>query len=95
MKERSELSMQLYHLMIEKGYPENLCDLITQNLNTDFTAARMIGYLSHYSYLPELEVVDEMLAILSDRDTIMRKKDAQRANEAINRIYNFGLDIEE
>lgn len=92
MKARSELSMQLYHMMVEKGYPENLCDLITKNLNTDFTAARMIGYLSHYSYLPELEVVDEMLAILSDRDALMRKKEAEKANEAITRLYNFGLD---
>lgn len=95
MKTRSELSMQLYHMMLEKGYPQNLCDLITQNLNTDFTAARMIGYLSHYSYLPELEVVDEMLAILSDRDALMRKKEAERANEAITHLYNFGLDSRE
>ncbi|MCD7833467.1 MAG: hypothetical protein LUH00_05715 [Lachnospiraceae bacterium] len=46
---------------------ERFCDLITQNLNTDFTAQRMIFYLSHYSELPEGEIVDEMLAILSDR----------------------------
>lgn len=49
MKKRSETSMQLYQMMVDRGYPENLCDLITKNLNTDYTAARMIGYLSHYS----------------------------------------------
>ena len=67
MKERTELSMQLYHMMVEKGYSEDLCNLVSRNLNTDFTAARMIGYLSHYTDLPDVEVVDEMLAILSDR----------------------------
>lgn len=67
MKEHTEISMQLYQMMVDRGYSENLCDLVTRNLNTDYTATRMIGYLSHYSYLPEVEVVDEMLAILSDR----------------------------
>ena len=74
MKPRTEISMQLYNLMMERGYPENLCDLVTRNLNTDYTATRMIGYLSHYSDLPDVEVVDEMLAILSDRNEIIKKK---------------------
>jgi len=94
MKPRSEISMQLYHMMIDGGYPENLCDLVTRNLNTDYTATRMIGYLSHYSYLPDVEVVDEMLAILSDRNAIMRKKETEQAQAKINELYRFGLDIE-
>lgn len=94
MKPRTEISMQLYNMMLERGYPENLCELVTRNLNTDYTATRMIGYLSHYSYLPEVEVVDEMLAILSDRNAIMRKKEAEQAQAKVNEIYRFGLDIE-
>ena len=94
MKPRTELSMQLYQMMLDRGYPENLCDLVTRNLNTDYTAMRMIGYLSHYSNLPDVEVVDEMLAILSDRNAIMRKKEAEKAQEKINELYQFGLDIE-
>lgn len=88
MKERTELSMQLYHLLLKRGYPEEFCDLITKNLNTDFTAKRMIGYLSHYSNLPEVEIVDEMLAILSDRNAIMRKKEMEHAQAKINELYN-------
>ena len=80
--------------MMDRGYPENLCDLVTKNLNTDFTASRMIGYLSHYSHLPDVEVVDEMLAILSDRNAIMKKKESEKAQAAVNEIYQFGLDIE-
>lgn len=94
LKPRTELSMQLYYMMLDRGYPENLCDLVTRNLNTDYTASRMIGYLSHYSYLPDVEVVDEMLAILSDRNAIMRKKEAEQAQQKINELYQFGLDIE-
>jgi hypothetical protein len=94
MKTRSEISMQLYEMLLERGYPQNLCDLITRNLNTDYTATRMIGYLSHYSYLPEVEVVDEMLAILSDRNAIMKKKELEATQAKINELYNFGLNIE-
>lgn len=94
MKERTEISMQLYQMMVDRGYPVNLCELVTRNLNTDYTATRMIGYLSHYSYLPEVEVVDEMLAILSDRNTIIKKKEAEQTQAKINEIYRFGLDIE-
>jgi len=94
MKPRTELSMQLYNMMVERGYPENLCELITRNLNTDYTAARMIGYLSHYSNLPDVEVVDEMLAILSDRNAIIKKKESEQAQVKVNEIYRFGLDIE-
>ena len=79
MKPRTELSMQLYDILIERGYNENLCDLITRNLNTDYTATRIIGYLSHYSCLPEEEVVDEMLAILSDRNALIKKKEMEQA----------------
>ena len=88
MKERTELSMQLYCILLERGYPEEFCDLITKNLNTDFTAKRMIGYLSHYSNLPEVEIVDEMLAILSDRNAIMCKKEMEHAQAKINELYN-------
>lgn len=69
--------------MMERGYPENLCDLVTRNLNTDYTATRMIGYLSHYSDLPDVEVVDEMLAILSDRNELIKKKESEQAQARI------------
>ena len=94
MKARTEISMKLYQIMLDRGYPENLCDLVTRNLNTDYTATRMIKYLSHYSHLPDVEVVDEMLAILSDRNAIMKKKEAEQAQAKLNEIYRFGLDIE-
>lgn len=95
MKPRTELSLQLYDMLLERGYHEELCDIITKNLNTDYTAARMIGYLSHYSHLPEAEVVDEMLAILSDRNALIKKKEMEQAQAKINEIYEFGLGVDE
>lgn len=94
MKERTERSIQLYEMLLARGYPEALCQLITRNLNTDYTATRMIGYLSHYSELPELEIVDEMLSILSDRNTIIQKKEVEQTQNKINEMYRFGLNIE-
>ncbi len=67
-------SLELLELLRKKGYPEDFCNAITYELNTDFTAKRMIGYLKHYQKLPMEEVVDEMLAILSDRESYIQKK---------------------
>lgn len=94
MKDRTELSMQLYNMLQKRGYPEALCELVTRNLNTDYTASRMIGYLSHYSDLPELEIVDEMLAILSERNAIMQKKEVENTQAKINEMYRLGLNNE-
>lgn len=91
MKEKSEKSMELYRLMLEQGYPEGFADEITKNLNTDFTATRMIGYLYHYTK-PSLEVVaDEMLAIISDRNRIMEKKELEEVNKKWNEYLNNPL----
>ena len=91
MKPRTEISMQLYNLMMERGYPENLCDLVTRNLNTDYTATRMLGYLYRISDPRPEDVVDEMLAIFSDRDAVMQKKELEHAQATINQIYRDGL----
>ena len=95
MKQRSPQSMELYKMLIARGYPESFCDLVTKNLNTDFTASRMIGYLCHYSDLPPEEIADEMLAILSDRNRILQKKDLESNHAAWNRILMQGLGIDE
>lgn len=95
MSNRSEISIELYKLMQELGYPEEFCEVITQNLNTDFTARRMIGYLSYYDHAKVEQVVDEMLAILSDRERIMQKKALESNNAAWNDFLNNGFDMED
>lgn len=95
MKPKTEKSIELYHRMLKRGYPEPFCDEVTKNLNTDFTATRMLGYLSHYRKLPMEEIADEMLAILSDRNRIMQKKDLESVNASWNTYLREGFDDEE
>ena len=97
MKPRSAKSMELYKMMLKRGYPEVFCAQITLNLNTDWTAQRMIGYLSHYKKLPMEDIADEMLAILSDRNRIMQKKQLEATNARWNALTRNGFpgDTEE
>ena len=92
MKQRTEVSMQLYKLMLERGYPEEFCDIITKNLNTDFAAQRMIGYLYHYDHPPVEEIADEMISILSDRNQIMEKKELEEVNARWNDFLMNGFN---
>lgn len=92
MKQRTEVSMQLYKLMLERGYPEEFCDIITKNLNTDFTAQRMIGYLYHYDHPPVEEIADEMISILLDRNQIMEKKELEEVNARWNDFLMNGFN---
>ena len=87
---------ELYRALLEKGYPEEFCkELAYRQLTTDFTATRMLGYLYRVS-APRIEdVVDEMLAILSDRNAIIQKKEMEHAQAKINRIYREGLQVDE
>ena len=94
MKAKSEKSNELYNLMLQRGYPEQFCNEVTKNLNTDFTAKRMIGYILHYQKLPLEEIADEMLAILADRNRIMQKKELETINSSWNNYMIQGLNEE-
>ena len=59
------------------------------------TAQRMLGYLSHYRKLPMAEIVDEMLAILSDRNRIMQKHEWENTNAKWNEFLNQGFRKED
>ena len=89
----SDRSKELYKELVQKGYPAELCQEIAYKyLNTDYTATRMLGYLYRMTSSPRVEdMVDEMLAILSDRDRIIRKKESEQAQAALNQIYEKGL----
>ena len=95
MKPRTPKSIELYNTLLNRGYPQEFCEQISLNLNTDWTAQRMMGYLSHYKKLPMAEIVDEMLAILSDRNRIMKKHELEDTNAKWNDFLNRGLGEEE
>ena len=75
----TERTDELYKVLLTKGYPKELCaEIAYKNLNTDYTATRMLGYLYRYTE-PRLEdVIDEMIAIRSDREEIIKKWSRRR-----------------
>jgi len=88
----SDKSNDLYNVLMEKGFNESLCkEIAFKYMNTDYTAIRMLGYLYRYSNPREEDVVDEMLAILEDREQFRKKHEMEEAQASINRIYNEGL----
>ena len=88
----SEKAGELYGLLISKGYPKAFCaEIAYKNMNTDYTATRMLGYLYRVSNPRIEDLVDEMLAILSDRDAIVKKKEMEHAQAVVNDVYNNGL----
>ena len=88
----SSRSKELYQVLQAKGYPDDFCrELAYRQLNTDYAATRMLGYLYRISEPRIEDVVDEMLAIQSDRNAIIQKKELEQAQAAINRMYREGL----
>ena len=70
---------ELYKALQQKGYPDSLCrEIAYKQMNTDYTATRMLGYLYRISDPRPEDVVDEILAILSDRNAIIQKKNKKK-----------------
>ena len=83
---------ELYDALQLKGYPEDFCrEIAYRQMNTDYTATRRLGYLYRISEPRPEDVVDEMLAILSDRNAIIQKKELEHAQTTINKVYREGL----
>ena len=88
----SERTDELYKILLSKGYPKELCaEIAYKNMNTDYTATRMLGYLYRISHPRIEDLIDEMLAILSDRNAIIQKKEVEQAQSVINDVYQNGL----
>lgn len=88
----SERTDELYKVLLDRGYPKEFCaEIAYKNMNTDYTATRMLGYLYRVSDPRIEDLVDEMLAILSDRAAIIQKKEMEHAQAVINEIYRNGL----
>ena len=88
----AERTDELYKVLLEKGYPKELCrEIAYKHMNTDYTATRMLGYLYRISNPRVEDLIDEMLAILSDREQIIQKKESERAQAVISDIYRNGL----
>ena len=89
------LAKELVETVVRMGYPEEFGHAIVQNLRTEKTMSRMIGYLKHAKPRSAEEIADEMLAIMEDRKRWIQKKEAEYYNSKYNEILYFGLGVDE
>ena len=88
----SKKSIEVYETLLKKGFPAEFCkEVAYRYMNTDFTANRMLRYLYQVIQPSVQEVVDEMFAIISDRDRIVEKHKSEHAQASINEVYRNGL----
>lgn len=72
--------------MLRKGYPEEFSRLVCAEMSTDFTAEKMMSYVSGNKKRLE-DVADEMIAIKELRDRLVSKHITEHANRSINELY--------
>lgn len=95
MAQRCKESVELFERLTKLGFTPEFSDLVSGELYSPWVAQRMLGYLRNVRNISEEEVVDEMLAIISDRDRIRQKKEMEFYQGKINQMYNstpFGED---
>ena len=95
MQERTQKQEALLSLLEQKGYPQDLCQEILRYMSTDYMVDRMTAYLQQNVHPSPEEAVDEMLAILSDRNAIMQKKELEKTNAAWNEFLQHGFEEED
>ena len=88
MEIRKRKKRELIDILIRMGFSAELGEAIAANLRTEKPMNRMIGYLLSAQPRTEEDIVDEMLAIMSDRDTWIRKKEAEFYNQKYNEYLN-------
>ncbi len=95
MDEREELRRELIRTIVRMGYPASFGEAIADNLRTEKTMRRMLGYLAQAGPRSAEEIADEMLAIMEDRQRWIRKKEAEYYNSRYNELLYYGLRQED
>lgn len=90
-----ETWLNAYHELLSDlaalGVPEEVGKYIAQNLHSERAIRRMIGYLRAAHPTRMEEIADEMLAIMEDWSSWIRKKEAQESNAKYNAWLNSPL----
>ena len=95
MNQYESVRTELIQTITRMGYPESLGEAVAANLRTEKMMSRMIGYLHHAKPRSAEEIVDEMLAIMDDRERWIKKKSAEYYNQKYNELLYEGLGVEE
>lgn len=80
--------IELIQTIRRLGYPEDFAKAVAKNLGSEKTMGRMVSYLQQAKPRSAEEIADEMLAIMSDRENWIKKKEAQQANSRYNEYLN-------
>ncbi len=83
---------ELLQAVTRKGYPEEFGKAIAKNLGSEKMMRRMTSYLYSANPRSAEEIADEMLAIMSDRERWIQKKETEYYNSKYNELLNNGLD---
>ena len=86
--EAGRKKQELIDVITRMGFSAELGEAIAANLRTEKPMSRMIGYLLSAQPRTEEDIVDEMLAIMSDRDNWIKKKEAEYYNQKYNEYLN-------
>ena len=86
---------RLVETLSSLGFPEELGHAAAKHLGSPAAMDRMTAYLLNVRPKSAELVVDEMLSIRSEIDEWKKKKKAQEANAAWNRVLYYGLGAEE
>ena len=92
---RKEAYWDLIDTIVQMGYPDQFGKDIAKNLGSEKLIRRMTSYLHYAQPRSAEEIADEMLAIMSDRERWIQKKEAEEANARYNELLNYGLGNEE
>ena len=91
MDRREQIYRDLVQTLVRMGYPKEFGVVIADNLRTEKTMSRMIGYLKQASPRSADEIADEMLAIMEDRERWIQKKTAEYYNSKYNELLWYGI----
>ena len=92
MDRREQIYRDLVQTLVRMGYPKEFGAVIVDNLRTEKTMSRMIGYLNQANPKSANEIADEMLAIMEDRERWIRKKTAEYYNSKYNELLWYGIE---
>lgn len=82
------------HRYLAEHFSEEFAATITKYLNTNFTAGRMLGYIRNTRHCSMEMIVDEMLAILNDRETYVKKHIEKNRRIDVDELFVRGFDIQ-
>lgn len=91
-KKPSEKSRELYRYL-KVHFSEEFATAITKYLSTDFTAERMLRYIRNTGKCSMEMIVDEMLAILNERDAYVQKQIEKNRRIDLDDLFIRSFDI--